>query len=289
MTFENFPKPAKDSDSYINELQKKTLELEAKNIKVENMPHNSTRDIEIANMDILNTELDRLEQITSLSDKSILEEYEKLTRKTAIQGIEKLLKELETSSIDTQTIQEIKNELNTSNFDDFLIKIKNFIPSKLLLATACVLILSTSISSNDIHASQISSIHTTTNQEMQNSEISDAEFLEKTDHIMNTANQKAVEAIQNIDGFIKKLAQKKVMDELADHRQEILQCINDDMQTIPQLNDNALELFNIYKDAIVKVDKLKNPKASEEVRLIVAQKINLIATKDYDRIQKEMT
>ena len=106
---------------------------------------------------------------------------------------------------------------------------------------------------------------------------------------MTTANQRALTTIQNIDGFIKKLAQKKVMDELANHSQEILQYINDDTSETPQLNSDASELFTIYREAIAEVDELQNKAASIRIRQDITKKINLISTKNYDKIQEDMS
>ena len=85
------------------------------------------------------------------------------------------------------------------------------------------------------------------------------------------------------------MAQKGVIDELAENSQAIIEYLKDTTKEPPPLDDEALELFNIYSLLITEVDKFKNEKASTRVREDIETKLRLIATKDYTAIKKGMS
>jgi Tfp pilus tip-associated adhesin PilY1 len=106
---------------------------------------------------------------------------------------------------------------------------------------------------------------------------------------MQEANKDAKNVIENVEGLTKTLAQKAVINEIANNSNAIIAYLNDPTATQPQLNDAAAQLFNVYKSAIAKVDQLGDQNASKEIRQKLAEKIQLVATKDYEKIKKELT
>jgi len=315
MTFENIPQH-KDTPSSSDELKKGALEMESKNTEIEKMSRGPERDIEIIHIDMLNNEVAKLEHLTGIPETEIIDTYENLTKELAIKSIDQLLKELD-KSMSTEDSESLKDKLDSGNFKTFLNAIETFIPKKLLLATACTLMITTPTWAVDTTASQTEMPSTTDYQMSQQIKseldhsfedkdtqtISDIESIEKTTQLMSEANQKAAKIIEDIDGpsalslvpsffkkaGIKQLAQKAVIDELADNSQAIIEYINGTTKEPPLLEDKALALFHVYQSLLTEVDKFKNIKASAKIRDDIASKLKLIATKDYTRITKEMS
>lgn len=314
MEFENIPR-SKNSAPSSGELQKKALELESKNMAIENMSDRQERDTEIIQLDALNEEVNRLEHLTGISEEEIMATYEKLTKELAVKSIDQLLKELD-KSISHQERMSIRDDLNSGNFEKFLNTIKTFFPKKLLLATACALMITTSswatettnsqtedTTIQDYHASQQIKSDLNDSFASENIQISNAESIEKTNQLMTEANQKALRLIEDIDGpsslslvpsFLKKagikqMAQKAVIDELANNSQAIIEYINDTTKELPPLDNEALELFRIYQNLLIEVDKLNNAEVSTKIKSDISSKLKLITTKDYAKIRKEMS
>ena len=78
-----------------------------------------------------------------------------------------------------------------------------------------------------------------------------------------------------------------MVDEIADSGQEIISYLNNESQEIQGLNGEAAEIIGVYAKAIEKVDEFGNAKASQKVRKVLQEKVELIATKDYGKIKKE--
>ena len=318
MIFENISKSEQStsSNSSHDAMKKKALELEEKNTQIENLPQGQLRDEEILKLNALNEELNRLEIFTGISEKEIMDTYEQLTEELAKKSIDHLLKEIN-KSINKEDSESLKNDINNGQFDKFLNAVKTLIPKQLLLATACSLMITTSAwaidttqeqqmedsTAKDYQISQQIKADINASFSNENNETNDTESIEKTNQLMSTANQKAKEVIDNIEGpaslslvpkffkkaGIKQIAQKGVIDELADNSQAIIEYLNNSTQETPSLNDEALELFNIYKNVIAEVDKFESTKASTKIRSDIESKLRLIATKNYTRITKEMS
>ncbi len=317
MPFENTTQSelSPNSPSSHDDLTKKALEMEMKNTEIENTPQGQPRNEKILKLDALNEDLHQLESLTGLPEKDIMETYKELTTELAIKSIDQLLEELD-KSMSQEEGNSLKQDLNNGNFEKFLTAIKTIIPKQLLLAAACSLMITTSAWAADTTSSQIEETTATDYQMAQkitseindsltneNTEITDMESIAKTKQLLNEANQKALKVIEDIDGpsalslvpsffkkaGIKQMAQKGVIDELADNSQAMIEYLKDTTKKPPSLDNEALELFNIYSILIAKVDKFKNEKASTQVRENIETKLRLIETKDYTAIKKGMS
>ena len=246
------------------------------------MPHGAERDIAIESATSLELELDRLEDLTDLSHEEIMAEYEKLDHKQAQYGIDLVLEELDLF-LEKEEMKRLQEKVRTGNFKAILPLIKKFMPNRLVLATACTLALTIATWNNP------GEVHATTTQPSTSIERTlNADVMQKAHSITQEANVNAKNVINNASGFVKALAQKEIVDTVADHSADIIAFLKGESTVLPQLNGDAAKLLDVYKDMITKIDQLNDKSASEEARNNLIKKIQIVGTKNYDVIKKEL-
>ncbi len=284
MGFENY--------SMNNDLRKKALELEEQNAQIEAMPHGAEREIQITQADQLNTELDRLEKLTGASGEEILKEYEKLNIEMARQGIDTLLKELRLMCTEEERAA-LGEEMNSGNLDTLLATVKKYFPIRAIFITACVLVITSSTWAKNASANQtgehiVSASHISLKVENVNTK-KEMSVLAEAEIMVQDANNKAKDVINNVEGFIKSLAQKEIIDEVAKNSDGIIAYLNNTSSELPALNGRAADLINVYTDAVKRIDSLGNEKASQKIRAQLIKKIEIVASLDYAEIKKALS
>ncbi len=274
------------------EMQEEALELELKNYQVEEMPEGKEREQAIREMDTLNDELSRLEEMTGLSTDEVLREYTRLTFDAAERGIKELLMELR---IEEPERVEVERALQNGDPSLFLEKVRLLFPKKLAVAAASFLTITlatATFAADQGHAaeSQFAQPSYTIEQVRLDNEGAAVEVQEQAKHIIKETNAKAKELIENVSGFIKPLAQKKVIDAVADRSGDIVSYLSGNADMLPQVdNETADAMLKLYVHAIEMVDALNNHNLSEEFRNEIISKIKLVGTKDYDKIKQEFS
>ena len=293
MGFENMQTPQENTDE--NEIKKRALILEEKNTEVEEMPQGPERDARIAELDALNEELARLEELSGIPEDEIMEEYKNLTQEMAQKNIEQLLEALRATSSEEE-IAEMEKEISDGTFSKVLEAAKKFIPDRKTLAafTASLLLFGATMSINisnayggDNHKSTHIEQTINTSQQEQ-SEMTEEEITKEVKKIIGEANKNAGDVIKNAKGFIKALAQKRIVDNLAMYSNDILDYISGEITTPPPLEGEAMQIFDIYAEAIKKADETNNTEIKSRIRDLISQNVKLVATKNYSDIKAKL-
>lgn len=281
----------KDSPTH-HELHKKAVEMEMENIHIEDMLPGEERTAAIERIDRMNDTLDHMEKTSGISTEDIMAEYEKLTQDLAEKSIETVLAELNTL-LNAEENARLKEDVRNGKFDHLLHIVKRFFPGRSAVIAACVLMITAASWSNQTasaHAGtpSIQQQHASLHAGIKSETIDASAAIEKAHHLMKEANGEAKSVIENASGFVKALAQKAIVDEIADNSPAIIAYLKNESSTLPQLKNDASKLMHVYKNLVQDVDQIGDSNASREIRDQLIKKIQLVATKDYDQIKKNL-
>ncbi len=132
----NVEKMSKTFNGNNNEIPKKVLEMEKMNRMIENATDLGMKEGVILKMDKLNEQLKTLEKESGLSQKQIMENYEKLTKRVAEENINELIK-----GMSPKEQKLILTDIAKGVYDSLLEAVKKTNPQKLALVTSCALLL----------------------------------------------------------------------------------------------------------------------------------------------------